>query len=71
MQNRKNIGRPETEASSRDGSDKQRTRGEPPPRDSRLDGAVAQPASTVAQISSAIARRGHFMRPFYLGIGYI
>src|SRR5439155_4260136 len=70
MQNRKNSGRPVTEASSRDGSDRQRTRGEPP-RDSRLDGAAAQPASTVAEMSSAIARRAHFMRPFYRGIGYI
>ena len=71
MQNRKNIGRPETEASSRDGSDRQRTRGELPPLDSRPDGVLAQPASTRAEISSAIAQLGHFMRPFYRGIGYI
>ena len=74
-QNRKKRGRL-PDASSRDGSVKQRTRGELLSRDAlplRLldDDADVQPASATNITSSASERRRRFMRPFYPGIGYI
>jgi hypothetical protein len=62
------------DALSRDGSDKQRTRGGVLSRGGLLlrllDDEEAQPANATNNSDNATAPRG-FMRPFYRGIGYI
>jgi hypothetical protein len=73
-QKRKKRGRV-PDASSRDGSDRHRTRGGALPRDAgllllRLDDEDAQPVSATRHSKNTSERR-RFMRPFYRGIRYI